>query len=46
MVHNRWTQEQAEQELQQAGYEEDDMEVFRFCTEDFLEREATLELIL
>ncbi len=44
MVHDRWSQEQAEAELQGAGYSEDDMEVFRFCTEDFLEREQMLEV--
>ncbi len=46
MVQDHWTQEQAESELQEAGYNEDDMEVFRFCTEDFLEREHMLELKL
>ncbi len=38
MVMEQWSQEQAEAELQQAGYSEEDMEVFRFCSEDFLER--------
>lgn len=46
MVHDHWPQEQAEAELQAAGYKEDDMEVFRFCTEDFLEREQMLEVKL
>ncbi len=44
MLHDQWSQEQAEAELQAAGYEEDDMAVFRYCTEDFLEREQMLEL--
>lgn len=39
MVMEQWSLEQAEAELQQAGYSEEDMEVFRFCSEDFLERE-------
>lgn len=38
MVHEGWTQEQAEAELQQAGYGEDSMETFRFCSEDYFER--------
>lgn len=38
MVQQQWPQEKAEAELQAAGYDEDDMEVFRFCTADFLER--------
>lgn len=41
-----WSQEQAEAELAEAGYLEDDMEVFRFCTEDYMEREAPTEFAL
>jgi uncharacterized protein (TIGR01244 family) len=46
MINEGWTQSEAEKELENAGYGGDDMDVFRFCTEDFLEREATLELYL
>lgn len=42
MVAEQWSQEQAEAELQQTGYSEEDMEVFRFCAEDFLEREQSV----
>lgn len=38
MLHDGWSQTAAEAELAAAGYQDDDMEVFRFCTEDFLER--------
>jgi len=37
-VHDGWTQAQAEAELAAAGYTDDDMEVFQFCSEDFFER--------
>jgi hypothetical protein len=38
MVNEGWTQEQAEAELRNAGYGEDSMDTFIFCTEDFFER--------
>lgn len=38
MLNQGWTQEQAEAELIAAGYDEDSLETFRFCSEDFLER--------
>jgi uncharacterized protein (TIGR01244 family) len=42
-----WTREQAEAELQAAGYDEDAMDVFSFCAEDFFERTSVpLELEL
>lgn len=40
MVYEGWTQEQAEAELRAAGYGEDSMETFTFCTEDYFERLA------
>ena len=46
MVNDGWNQQQAEAELQQAGYSDDDMDVFRYCTEDFLERASMTDLIL
>ncbi len=33
-----WSREQAEAELEAAGYDEDAMDVFSFCAEDFFER--------
>jgi len=41
-----WTREQAEAELHAAGYDEDAMDVFMFCAEDFFERTVTLDLQL
>jgi uncharacterized protein (TIGR01244 family) len=42
-----WSREQAETELQAAGYDEDAMDVFSFCAEDFFERTTVpLELEL
>ena len=42
-----WSREQAEAELQTAGYDEDAMDVFSFCAEDFFERTTVpLELAL
>jgi uncharacterized protein (TIGR01244 family) len=38
MVHEGWTQEQAEAELRAAGYGEDSMDTFTFCAEDYFER--------
>lgn len=37
-IHDGWTQAQAEAELAAAGYTDDDLEVFQFCSEDFFER--------
>jgi uncharacterized protein (TIGR01244 family) len=44
MVHEGWSQEEAEAELRAAGYDEKSMEVFTFCTEDYLERAAETPL--
>ncbi len=42
-----WSREQAEAELRTAGYDEDAMDVFAFCAEDFFERTTVpLELEL
>ena len=38
IVSESWSQEQAEAELFAAGYDEDSMETFRYCTEDFFDR--------
>ncbi len=38
-----WTQEQAEAELRAAGYGDDSMDTFIFCTEDYFERTAALQ---
>lgn len=43
MATEQWSQEQAEAELQRAGYGDDDMKVFRYCTEDFLERKQLVQ---
>jgi uncharacterized protein (TIGR01244 family) len=40
MVHDGWTQDQAEAELREAGYGSDSMETFTFCAEDYFERVA------
>jgi uncharacterized protein (TIGR01244 family) len=41
-----WSREQAEAELEAAGYDEDAMDVFLFCAEDYFERTVPLELSL
>lgn len=46
IIHNGWSQEQAEAELRAAGYDDEDMDVFLFCTEDFLERTDPFSLVL
>jgi uncharacterized protein (TIGR01244 family) len=38
IVHEGWSQEAAEAELRAAGYDDKSMEVFTFCTEDYMER--------
>jgi uncharacterized protein (TIGR01244 family) len=38
IVHQGWSPEQARAELQAAGYDDDAMETFDFCAEDFFER--------
>jgi uncharacterized protein (TIGR01244 family) len=38
MLNEGWTQEAAEEELVEAGYDEDDLDTFAFCTEDYFER--------
>lgn len=39
MLHQGWSREQAEAELRAAGYDEDSMETFGFCADDFFERQ-------
>ena len=41
-----WSRQQAEAELKAAGYDEEAMDVFMFCAEDYFERTMTLELHL
>lgn len=38
MVHQGWSREQAEAELRAAGYDDEAMETFAFCADDFCER--------
>jgi uncharacterized protein (TIGR01244 family) len=38
-VYDGWSQERAEVALRAAGYDEDAMEMFAFCTADYFERE-------
>lgn len=40
MVNQGWRREDAEAELRSAGYGEESMETFAFCTEDYFERVA------
>lgn len=44
IVYEGWTQEEAEAELRAAGYDEDSMEVFTFCSQDYFERVGMAEL--
>lgn len=46
IVNDGWSRQQAEAELHAAGYDEDAMDVFMFCAEDYFERSVTLELQL
>jgi uncharacterized protein (TIGR01244 family) len=39
-LHHGWTLEQAEAELRAAGYDDDSMETFGFCADDYFERAA------
>jgi uncharacterized protein (TIGR01244 family) len=41
--HDGVSQEEAEAELRAAGYDDDAMETFTFCSEDFFERAAQLQ---
>jgi uncharacterized protein (TIGR01244 family) len=41
IVHDGWTREQAKAELRAAGYDDDAMETFAYCADDYFER-ATL----
>ncbi|WP_129670865.1 protein tyrosine phosphatase family protein [Candidatus Chloroploca sp. Khr17] len=38
--HHGWTREQAEAELRAAGYDDDSMETFGFCADDYMDRVA------
>ncbi len=38
IMHQGWSREQAEAELRAAGYDDDSMETFGFCADDFFER--------
>lgn len=40
IMYDGWTREQAEAALRAAGYDDDAMETFAFCTDDYLERAA------
>lgn len=40
MVHQGWTRAEAEAELRAAGYEDDSLETFEFCADDYFERVA------
>ncbi|NWF80055.1 MAG: protein tyrosine phosphatase family protein [Chloroflexi bacterium] len=37
-LHHGWSREQAEAELRAAGYDDDSMETFGFCADDYFER--------
>jgi uncharacterized protein (TIGR01244 family) len=39
-LHHGWSREQAEAELRAAGYDDDSMETFEFCADDYFERTA------
>lgn len=39
-LHHGWSREQAEAELRAAGYDDDAMETFGFCADDYFERAA------
>jgi uncharacterized protein (TIGR01244 family) len=40
VVYDEWTREQAEAALRAAGYDDDAMETFAFCADDYFERAA------
>lgn len=40
IMYDGWTREQAEAALRAAGYDDDAMETFTFCTDDYIERAA------
>jgi len=37
-LHHGWSREQAEAELRAAGYDDDSIETFQFCADDYFER--------
>lgn len=39
-LHHGWTRERAEAELRAAGYDDESMETFAFCADDYFERTA------
>lgn len=39
-LHHGWSRERAEAELRAAGYDDDSMETFQFCADDYFERTA------
>ena len=42
MIFENWSTETAEAELVAAGYDDDSLETFRFCVEDYYERLAEM----
>jgi uncharacterized protein (TIGR01244 family) len=40
VLNEGWSQQAAEAELVEAGYDEDDLDTFAFCAEDYFERSA------
>jgi uncharacterized protein (TIGR01244 family) len=44
-VYDGWSQERAEAALRAAGYDEDSMETFAFCADDYFERAASPRLV-
>ncbi|MCA9981977.1 MAG: hypothetical protein KDD89_14135 [Anaerolineales bacterium] len=43
MIFENWSEEAAEAELVAAGYDDDSLETFRFCVEDYYDRLAEAE---
>jgi uncharacterized protein (TIGR01244 family) len=41
-----WTEAEAEAELRAAGYDEDNIDTFHFCAEDYFERTMSTEIFL
>jgi uncharacterized protein (TIGR01244 family) len=39
-LHHGWSRQQAEAELRAAGYDDDSIETFQFCADDYFERAA------
>ncbi len=46
IANHGWSRQQAEAELEAAGYDEEAMDVFLFCAEDYFERTVPVELAL